>query len=125
MCGKNSMLAYFASKFLNLNTSLSNALVYCSSPLLEEVAGAVKGRSGADIGVSPLNSVSCQVSDRAIQRQPVGRSAGGGRRLQTRWESTRTVCLQGTRPRQQHNTVSLLNPDDKLSEQVVGDWLMK
>lgn len=77
-------------------------------PCVEPVAGVVQGRSGANIGDSPVHSASGQVSDRAMQRQPTGRSAGGGRRLQAGRQSTRTVSLQGTGAGRQHNTVSTL-----------------
>lgn len=96
---------------LNLKSKyIPNSFVRSSSSIIEPVAGVVQGRSGANIGVPPLSSASGQVSDRAVQRQPAGRSAGGGRGLQTGWQSARTVSLQGTGAGRQHDTVSTLSP---------------
>lgn len=105
------VLIYYKKTFLR---------VCCSSPHVEPVAGVVQRRSGADIGVSPLHSASGQVSDRAMQRQPTWKSAGGGRRLQAGWQSTRTVSLQGAGAGRQHNTVSTLS----LIKETCTSWLM-
>lgn len=40
---------------------------HCLYACIEPVAGVIQGRSGANIRVSPLNSASGQVSNRAIQ----------------------------------------------------------
>lgn len=106
----------FVTTFLLMFFSvLSNPVVFInwinrpfSSPHVEPVAGVVEGRSGANIGVSPLHSASGQVCDGTIQRWPTRGSAGGRKRLQTRRQSTRTVSLQGTGTGRQHNTVSTL-----------------
>lgn len=68
--------------------------------------GAVEGRPRADIRVSTLGSASCQVSNRAMQRQPTWTSARGGGRLQAGWESTHSAPLQRPGAGQQHDKVS-------------------
>lgn len=99
-----SGLIYLWHQYKNLVSSLFPLHSAC----IEPVAGVVQGRPRANVGVSPLNSASGQVP-RAIQWQPTS-SVGRGRRLQTRWQITRTVTLQGAGAGQQHNTVSTFWP---------------
>ena len=75
---------------------------------VEPLAGVVQGRSGADIRVSALDTAAGPVSDGAMQRQPAGGSAGGGRGLQTGRQSTSTISMQGAGAGRRHHTVSTL-----------------
>lgn len=105
----NTLLIPSVEKLKHSHPPLLSSHVNCPSPRVEPMAGAVQGRSGADFWVPPVISASGQVSDRAIQRQPAGRSTGGRRRLQAGQQSIHPVSLQGTGPGQQHNTVSTLH----------------